>query len=90
MMNKLQVLDKIKRHEEAIELLKEVLQTDPEKGKMGRPQGETKYTSEQLNFIKNNRDITMIKLVQKFNDKFGTNLRKNSRTLYNLMDRQGI
>ena len=59
---------------------------------LGRPCGSTKYNLERLDFLKQCEveGLSDGEIIEKFNKKFGTKFKENSRALYNLMQRQGI
>jgi hypothetical protein len=56
----------------------------------GRPKGSLKYTKEHLGFLKEVSHLSDTEIVEEFNKKFGTNIKPNSRRLYNLMLREKI
>ena len=60
--------------------------------KMGRPLGSTKYSEEQDSFLREciKEKIPYRKITQEFNKQFGTNVKADSRQLYNYMERNGI
>jgi len=91
----LEIKDK-KEIEKRIENLKkktasyeEVLLTQTD-NKMGRPVGSSKYTSEQTEFLKQNKNVPIKDLIVLFNKKFNLNLPLDTRILYNFMFRAGI
>ena len=88
MMSEKQIKERIIQLKKEIEIFEQVLNTKREG--FGRPKGSIKYTIEQENFLKENKDIPMKELIKLYNEKFKTNLKKDTRALYNFMERQGI
>ncbi len=89
MMNERQIKDKIYQLETELKILKEILKTETNI-KFGRPIGSIKYPDEQVIFLQENKDMYMKDLIQEYNQKFNADLPKNSRALYNFMQRVGI
>lgn len=91
MLSEKQIRERIILLEKELEIYKNILET-PCDGKFGRPLGSTKYNSERLNFLKQceSENLSDSEIIKRFNSKFGTNFKDNSRALYNLMQRQGI
>lgn len=88
-MSEKQLKEKIYKLENKLITLKEVLET-PKNGKFGRPKGSTIYSDEKIKFLKEHKNTSMTTLIELFNEEFNTNFPKNSRALYNFMDRQGM
>lgn len=89
MMSERQIKERIFRLKEEIRVLEEVVETKSSY-KTGRPIGSVSYSNEQTKFLRENKEIPMKELIKMFNDKFGTDFPKDSRALYNFMDRSGI
>jgi len=87
-MKEKQIKERINNLRREIEILEGVLYTK-RKG-FGRPKGTLKYKEEQITFLKENKNMKMIDLVELFNKTFGTNYPKETRALYNFMDRERI
>ena len=93
MMNKYQIMQKIRELEKEINIYRNILENDPEGPLLlGRPIGSTKYPPEKITFLEEceKRGLTDREIITEYNKKFGTNLAHNSRALYNVMQRQGI
>ena len=88
-MNKKQIERRIEGLKKEITILESVLTSDDEVI-MGRPIGSLKYLPEQIQFLRENKDLRMSDLVKQFNDKFKTSYPFNTRALYNLMIRENI
>lgn len=89
MMSERQIKEKINNLRRELAIYEEIVNT-PSDGKMGRPSGDTKYTTEQIKFLRENKGIPMEELILLFNKTFDRNLNPNTRALYNFMCRQGI
>jgi hypothetical protein len=87
-MNEKQIKERINELKRNIQILEEVMNSKREG--IGRPKGSLKYTIEQENFLRENKDVPMKKLVNMFNKKFNTNYSIETRALYNFMDREGF
>lgn len=87
MMNKRQLVEKINQLKKELLIYEEILNTPPDG--FGRPRGTT-YTQEQLAFLKANASLKDSEIITNYNNKFGTNIQKTSRQLYNLMQREGL
>jgi hypothetical protein len=82
---------KIKNIVKSLEMLGERALPDiHEYSKMGRPLGSYKYSNEEINFLKANKETPMKELIKKFNEKFNKNFNSDTRALYNMMQRQNI
>jgi hypothetical protein len=88
MMSEKQLREKVFGLRRELQICEEILNSKREG--FGRPKGSIKYTQEQGKFLKENKNIPMKKLIELYNKKFGTNFHKDSRALYNFMDRQGL
>lgn len=88
-MNERQLKEKIYQLEIELKSLKFVLETQ-NNAILGRPTGTTKYSEEEINFLKLNKNMKMPNLVEAFNKKFNKNFPKKSRGIYNFMVRNGI
>ena len=88
-MSKNQIQEKINQLEAEAKILRDVLST-PNYSKIGRPANKFKYTEPQVVFLKENKDLPMKDLIQKYNEEFKVDLPKDSRALYNFMERLGI
>lgn len=89
MMSEKQLKEKVIRLENELRVLKSILET-PKDGKFGRPLGSTIYTDEQVEFLRDFKNTKMTALIKMFNNRFGTNFKKDSRALYNFMGRHRI
>lgn len=76
--------------ENELHILKSLL--GQKKEGFGRPKGSTKYTQEEIDFLKEceERGFNDREIINEFNKKFGVNLRPKTRALYNFMVRNGI
>lgn len=87
-MSKKAIKERIYILKTEIRILDEVL--NQEVSGFGRPRGSLKYTDEQITFLKLNKNQKNTDLIKMFNEKFNTNYKSDSRSLYNFMERQGI
>lgn len=89
-MSEKQIRERINELQEEIRILSEIV--EHKRGGFGRPKGTLKYTPEQINFLKECEEnkLSDKEIVRQFNLKFETNLKPNSRALYNFMVREEI
>lgn len=89
MMNKYQIQNRINKLKNEIAILEEVLNEESSYIN-GRPLGSTAYQEEEIQFLKENKNLPMEELINKFNKSFNRDIPLSSRALYNLMVRQGL
>jgi len=89
MMSEKQLRERIYLLEKEIRFIDEILNVN-NPDDMGRPKGSIKYTPEQVKFLIENKQMHMKNLIPFYNRTFGTDLKPDSRALYNFMCREGI
>lgn len=91
MMNERQLREKLRELEKETAIYKHILET-PRDDKVGRPKGSITYSNEQILFLKEceQKGMSDVQIVDAFNIKFGTTIKRNGRQLYNFMVREGI
>ena len=91
MMNARQLKEKIIILEKELAILKSILEAPATPHTMGRPIGSTIYPAERIVFLEEceKQGLSDAEIIVKFNEKFATQVPKNSRQLYNLMQRRG-
>jgi transposase len=98
MLSEKQIRDRIWELQKEIEVLKFVLNNGNTNENViksnppHRPKGSIKYTKEQVEFLKDclKNKLKDKEIIDLYNLKFKTNLKKNSRALYNFTIREGL
>ena len=98
MLSEKQIRDRIWELQKEVEILKYVLNNGNiqevvvKSNPPYRPKGSIKYTKEQVEFLKDclKNKLKDKEIVDLYNLKFKTNLKKGSRALYNFMMRYGL
>lgn len=89
MMTERQLEDKIEELESQIKAYKDILNSEA-RIKFGRPKNSFQYSEEKISFLQENKEMNMVDLIIKYNEKFSTDLPRTSRAIYNFMIRAGI